>query len=190
MRKRLIVIGNGMAGARLVEDLIQRGGRERFEMIVFGDEPCGNYNRILLSSVLSGSHKPDDIFINPTSWYAASGVTLHAGKLVERIDLGERLVHAAGGVSEQYDTLVIATGSSPLIPPIANLRNEDGRFKEGVFVFRTLDDCHRIMSCAARAKRAAVIGGGLLGLEAARGLLHQGLETHVVHLMSHLMEAQ
>ena len=190
MRKRLIVIGNGMAGARLVEDLIQRGGCERFEMIVFGDEPCGNYNRILLSSVLSGSHKPDDIFINPTSWYAANGVTLHAGKLVERIDLGERLVHAAGGVSEQYDTLVIATGSSPLIPPIANLRNEDGRFKEGVFVFRTLDDCHRIMSCAARAKRAAVIGGGLLGLEAARGLLHQGLETHVVHLMSHLMEAQ
>ncbi len=190
MRKRLIVIGNGMAGARLVEDLIQRGGRERFEMIVFGDEPCGNYNRILLSSVLSGSHKPDDIFINPTSWYAANGVTLHAGKPVERIDLGERLVHAAGGVSEQYDTLVIATGSSPLIPPIANVRNEDGRFKEGVFVFRTLDDCHRIMSCAARAKRAAVIGGGLLGLEAARGLLHQGLETHVVHLMPHLMEAQ
>ncbi len=190
MRKRLIVIGNGMAGARLVEDLIQRGGRERFEMIVFGDEPCGNYNRILLSSVLSGSHKPDDIFINPTSWYAANGVTLHAGKPVERIDLGERLVHAAGGMSEPYDTLVIATGSSPLIPPIANVRNEDGRFKEGVFVFRTLDDCHRIMSCAARAKRAAVIGGGLLGLEAARGLLHQGLETHVVHLMPHLMEAQ
>ncbi len=90
MRKRLVVIGNGMAGARLLEDLIKRGGRERFEMIVFGDEPCGNYNRILLSSVLSGSHKPDDIFINPTSWYAANGITLHAGRPVETIDLQRR----------------------------------------------------------------------------------------------------
>ena len=79
-KERLVVIGNGMAGARLVEDLIKRGGRDRFDVTVFGDEPCGNYNRILLSSVLSGSHKPDDIFLNPISWYAANGVTLHAGQ--------------------------------------------------------------------------------------------------------------
>ncbi len=85
--ERLVVIGNGMAGARLVEDLIKRGGGNRFDVIVFGDEPCGNYNRILLSSVLSGSHKPDDIFLNPISWYAANGVTLHAGRRVERIDV-------------------------------------------------------------------------------------------------------
>ena len=190
MRRRLVVIGNGMAGARLLEDLVKRGGRERFEMIVFGDEPCGNYNRILLSSVLSGSHHADDIFINPTSWYAANGITLHAGHPVEKIDLERRLVHAAGRLSEPFEALVIATGSSPVIPPIANVRNADGRFKDGIFVFRTLDDCHRIMQCAASATRAAVIGGGLLGLEAARGLLNLGLETHVVHLMPHLMEAQ
>ncbi|RPI49459.1 MAG: NAD(P)/FAD-dependent oxidoreductase, partial [Acidobacteria bacterium] len=190
MRKRLVVIGNGMAGARLLEDLVKRGGRERFEMIVFGDEPCGNYNRILLSGVLSGSHKPDDIFINPTSWYAANGITLHAGRAVEKIDLQHRRVHAAGGLPESYDTLVVATGSRPVVPPIANIRNQDGRLKDGVFVFRTLDDCHRIMRFAATARRAAVIGGGLLGLEAARGLLNWGLETHVVHLMPHLMDAQ
>jgi NAD(P)H-nitrite reductase large subunit len=190
MRKRLVVIGNGMAGARLLEDLVKRGGRDRFEMTVFGDEPCGNYNRILLSSVLSRSHQPDDIFINPISWYAANGITLHAGRAVETIDLQHKVVRAAGGISETYDTLVIATGSSPLIPPIAGVRHPDGRFKEGVFVFRTLDDCHRIMRFAASARRAAVIGGGLLGLEAARGLLNWGLDTHVVHLMSHLLEAQ
>lgn len=190
MRRRLVVVGNGMAGARLLEDLVRRDARDRFEMVVFGDEPCGNYNRILLSSVLSGGHSPDDIFINPTSWYAANGITLHAGRRVERIDLQRRLVHGSGALVEAFDTLVIATGSSPVIPPIANLRNSDGRLKDGVFVFRTLDDCHRIMRFAKQAKRAAVIGGGLLGLEAARGLLHQGLETHVVHLMSHLMDAQ
>ena len=190
MRKRLVVIGNGMAGARLLEDVIARGGRDRFDMVVFGDEPCGNYNRILLSSVLSRSHKADDIFINPTSWYAANGITLHAGRPVERIDLPRRTVHAADDIEEPYDTLVIATGSSPVIPPIANVRDEQGRVKEGVFSFRTLDDCHRIMRFAAHARRAAVIGGGLLGLEAARGLLNWGLDTHVVHLMPHLMEAQ
>ena len=189
-KERLVVIGNGMAGARLVEDLIKRGGGNRFDVTVFGDEPCGNYNRILLSSVLSGSHRPDDIFLNPISWYAANGVTLHAGRRVERIDVRSRHVHAADGVSEPYDRLVIATGSSPVVPSIANVRHEDGRFKDGVFVFRTLDDCHRVLHWAAKSRCAAVIGGGLLGLEAARGLLNQGLETHVVHLMPYLMEAQ
>ncbi len=178
-----------MAGARLVEDLIKRGG-DRFDVTVFGDEPCGNYNRILLSSVLSGSHKPDDIFLNPISWYAANGVTLHAGRRVEKIDVRNGHVHASDGLSERFDTLVIATGSTPVVPPIAHARHQDGRFKDGVFVFRTLDDCDRILGCAAKARRAAVIGGGLLGLEAARGLLNQGLETHVVHLMPYLMEAQ
>jgi NAD(P)H-dependent nitrite reductase large subunit len=158
--------------------------------VMFGDEPCGNYNRILLSSVLSRSHKPDDIVINPLSWYAAKGITLHAGRRVEQIDVRAKQVKAADGLSERYDTLIIATGSSPVIPPLANVRDERGAFKQGVFVFRTLDDCERIMRCAETARRAAVIGGGLLGLEAARGLLNWGLETHVIHLMPHLMEAQ
>jgi NAD(P)H-dependent nitrite reductase large subunit len=189
-KERLVVIGNGMAGARLVEDLFSRGGDARFDVVMFGDEPCGNYNRILLSSVLSRSHKPDDIFINPMSWYASKGIALHAGARVERIDLAAKQVHAADGSSERYDKLVIATGSSPVIPPFSNVRDEHGAFKEGVFVFRTLDDCERIMRRAETATRAAVIGGGLLGLEAARGLLNWGLETHVIHLMPHLMETQ
>ena len=189
-KERLVVIGNGMAGARLVDDLLARGGGERFDVTVFGDEPCGNYNRILLSSVLSRSHKPDDIFINPLSWYADRGVRLHAGSRVERIHLDARQVAASGGLSETYDKLVIATGSTPVIPPLTNVRGDDGAFKHGVFVFRTLDDCDRIMQRAATARRAAVIGGGLLGLEAARGLLDWGLETHVIHLMPHLMESQ
>ncbi len=179
-----------MAGARFVDDLLVRGGGDRFDVVMFGDEPCGNYNRILLSSVLSRSHKPDDIFINPMSWYTAKGITLHAGKRVEQIDLARKHVIAAGGLSERYDKLIVATGSSPMIPPLTNVRDEGGVFKQGVFVFRTLDDCERIMRCAATARRAAVIGGGLLGLEAARGLLNWGLETHVIHLMPHLMEAQ
>ena len=189
-KERLVVIGNGMAGARLVDDLCSRGGRARFDVVMFGDEPCGNYNRILLSSVLSRSHKPEDIFINPMSWYASNGIALHAGTRVERIDLGAKQVQAADGLTERYDKLVIATGSSPVIPPLANLRDEQGALKQGVFVFRTLDDCERIMRQAETAHRAAVIGGGLLGLEAARGLLNWGLETHVIHLMPHLMETQ
>ena len=188
-KQRLIVIGNGMAGARLVEDLVKRGGRDRFDVTVFGDEPCGNYNRILLSSVLSGSHQPEDIFLNPISWYAANGVTLHAGQRVDRIDLARKRVDASD-VSAPFDALVIATGSNPVVPPITNSRDEQGRFQDGVFVFRTLDDCQRILNRASKAQRAAVIGGGLLGLEAARGLLNQGVETHVIHLMPHLMEAQ
>lgn len=190
-RERLAVIGNGMAGARFVEDLIRRGGKDRFDLIVFGEEPCGNYNRILLSSVLSRNHKPDDIFINPLSWYQANDILLHAGSRVETIDLEAKRVATTHGLSEPFDKLVIATGSSPVIPPLVNVRDEQhGRLKDGVFVFRTLDDCQRIMRYAAGVQRAAVIGGGLLGLEAARGLLNWGLETHVVHLMPHLMDIQ
>ena len=189
-RERLVVIGNGMAGARFVEDVIRRGGRDRFELVVFGDEPCGNYNRILLSSVLSRSHQPDDIFLNPLSWYVANGVTLHAGTRVEAIDLDTRRITASDGISERYDKLVIATGSTPVIPPLANVHDASGALKNGIFVFRTLDDCDRIMRFAASARTAAVIGGGLLGLEAARGLLNWGLDTHVVHLMPHLMDVQ
>jgi nitrite reductase (NADH) large subunit len=188
-RRRLVVIGNGMAGGRLVEDLLARGGADRFDITVFGDEPHGNYNRILLSSVLAGHHRPAEIFINPLSWYATRGVTVHAGVRVEAIDLARRRVIGAGE-QEEYETLVIATGSRPLVPRMDGLEAEGGGFKDGVFVFRTLDDCDRILAFARTARRAVVIGGGLLGLEAARGLLNQGLDVHVVHLMPHVMEAQ
>src|SRR5262245_57324837 len=107
-KERLVVVGNGMAGARFVDDRFRRGGGDRFDVVMFGDEPCGNYNRILLSSVLSRSHRADDIFINPMSWYASKGITLHAGRRVERIDVGAKQVEADGALAERYDKLVIA----------------------------------------------------------------------------------
>ena len=120
-KRRLVVVGNGMAGARLVEEVLARDGGSRHQITVFGDEPCGNYNRILLSSVLARSHDPNAIFINPLPWYAANGVTLHAGVRVEAVDVRAKQVAGAGGTVEPYDTLVIATGSKPLIPPIEGL---------------------------------------------------------------------
>jgi NAD(P)H-dependent nitrite reductase large subunit len=190
MKERLVVIGNGMAGARLVEDVLSRGGAERFETVVFGNEPYGNYNRILLSSVLAGSHDPKDIFINPLAWYDDNRIKLHAGAGVARIDRAGRTVHGGDGVVEAYDRLVIATGSVPFVPPLEGLVGPDGAWKPGAFVFRTLDDCAAIAAYGSGVRTAAVIGGGLLGLEAARGLVNQGLEVHVVHLMPHLMEVQ
>jgi len=190
LRQRLVVIGNGMTGARFVEELLSRGGGERWQIAMFGDEPYGNYNRILLSGVLAQSHEPADIFINPLAWYEENDIKLHAGVRAARIDLGSRVVHGMDGVAELYDKLVLATGSRALVPPMEGMKGKDGAPKEGLFVFRTLEDCNQIAAYAARCKKAVVIGGGLLGLEAARGLLGHGLEVHVVHLMGHLMEMQ
>ncbi|WP_394847964.1 nitrite reductase large subunit NirB [Pendulispora brunnea] len=184
MKRKLVVIGNGMAGARLVEEILLRGGGERFEIVMFGDEPYGNYNRILLSNVLAGAHDPKDIFINPLRWYEDNHVKLHAGVRVASVDRAARLVHGDNGVVESYDDLVFAMGSSAFVPRM------DGIEKNGVFVFRTLDDCDSIIKYTEGRKTAAVIGGGLLGLEAARGLMERGMKVHVVHLMNHLMEVQ
>ena len=188
-RTRLVVIGNGMAGARLVEEIVARDP-DAFDIAMFGDEPYGNYNRILLSGVLAGTHDPKDIFINPLPWYEQAQVRLHAGVRVARIDRDARLVVGDDGRVEPYDRLVIATGSSAFVPPLDGLVTDTGRYRDGVFVFRTLDDCSAIRRYAATARRAAVIGGGLLGLEAARGLRELDVEVHVVHLMRHLMEVQ
>ena len=192
---RLVVIGNGMAGARLVEDVLARASGDRFRVTMFGDEPYGNYNRILLSGVLAGTQQPDDIFINPLDWYAENDVTLHAGIGAARIDRDAKVVYGSDGRAEPYDTLVIATGSVPFVPPFENLAPTEPAhgpdpYKDGVYVFRTLEDCERMLARAADVKSAAVIGGGLLGLEAARGLSGRGLEVNVVHLMEHLMEMQ
>ncbi len=192
---RLVVIGNGMAGARLAEDVLARANGDRFRITMFGDEPYGNYNRILLSGVLAGTQQPDDIFINPLDWYADNNVTLHAGVGATRIDREAKVVYGGDGRAEPYDTLVIATGSVPFVPPFENLAPTEpahgpGPYKDGVYVFRTLEDCERMLARAADVKRAAVIGGGLLGLEAARGLSGRGLDVEVVHLMDHLMEMQ
>jgi len=197
-KMRLVVIGNGMAGARAVEEILQRGGGTRFDITMFGDEPYGNYNRILLSNVLNGTQPAHDIFLNPLDWYADNGITLHAGARVTRIDRERRQVIAADGRAVPYDKLLIATGSRPFVPRIDGLHQADAiaaraqgtDYRPGVFVFRTLDDCTRIAAYATKCRRAAVIGGGLLGLEAARGLLNYGVEVHVIHLTDRLMNQQ
>jgi NAD(P)H-nitrite reductase large subunit len=181
-RRRLVIVGNGMAGARLVEEIIGRGGRDRFEIAVYGDEPYGAYNRILLSSVLAGHHGPHDIVTNPPAWYSGNGVALHAGVSVEAVDTASRTVRSSDGGAAPYDVLVFATGSRPFLPPIAGI--------EHALVFRCLEDCARILQRASDGRRAVVIGGGLLGLEAARGLFNHGVDVHVVHLAPHLMETQ
>src|SRR5262245_58999955 len=131
-RRRLVVVGNGMGGGRFVEDVVTRGGCDRFDVVVFGDEPHGNYNRVLLSSVLAGDHDPQDILLNPVDWYRTSGVTLHAGRRVEAMDIREQRVQAAGGLVERYDELVIATGSSALIPRIHGAVDSAGALVDGV----------------------------------------------------------
>jgi nitrite reductase (NADH) large subunit len=189
-KKKLSVIGNGMAGARTVEEILARGGGEQFQISIFGEEPYGNYNRILLSNVLNCSQDPSEIFLNGLNWYEEHGITLHAGTRVDVIARPHKALHCDDGNWHPYDKLIIATGSRPSIPPIAALRKPNGEFRPGIFVFRTLDDCRKIAEYAANCRRAAVIGGGLLGLEAARGLLNHGVEVHVIHLLGHLMEQQ
>ena len=189
-KQKLVVIGNGMAGARTVEEILARGGGEQFDITMFGDEPYGNYNRILLSNVLNGSQDPSDIFLNPLEWYAENDVTLHAPARVTHIDRARKEIHSDDGQVTPYDKAIIATGSRPFVPPMEGLQTPDGGDKHGVFVFRTIDDCHKIAGYANKCRRAAVIGGGLLGLEAARGLVNYGVEVHVIHISGHLMNQQ
>jgi nitrite reductase (NADH) large subunit len=183
----LVVIGNGMAGMRTVEELLKLAP-DMYRITVFGAEPYGNYNRILLSPVLAGEKTVDDIMLHTREWYAANGITLHAGDPVVRIDRKKRVVHAGSGLAVAYDRLLIATGSKPFIVPVP------GHTLSGVIGFRDLQDVDTMLA-AARAgaegtKRAVVIGGGLLGLEAANGLLRRGMQVSVVHLGGSLMNQQ
>jgi nitrite reductase (NADH) large subunit len=189
-KQSLVVVGNGMAGARVVEEILARGGGEQFHIAMFGDEPYGNYNRILLSEVLNGSQHESEIFLNPLSWYRDHHIRLHAGVRVTDVHRASRRVVGEGGVVEPYDKLIIATGSVPFIPPIEGIKTADGELLPGVFVFRKLEDCRRIAAYASGKRSAAVIGGGLLGLEAARGLQSFGLDVNVAHIGGHLMDQQ
>jgi nitrite reductase (NADH) large subunit len=190
LKQKLVVIGNGMAGARAVEEVLVRGGADQFEITMFGDEPYGNYNRIMLSNILSGIQDSSEIFINPLDWYIENNITLHAGARITDIDRAARMVLSDTGIKLHYDKLLIATGSRAFIPPMEGARMPDGTLKDGVFGFRTLDDCSGIMARAKGSRKAAVIGGGLLGLEAARGLMNHGCEVHVIHIGDRLMPAQ
>ncbi|MCT9869090.1 NAD(P)/FAD-dependent oxidoreductase [Paenarthrobacter aurescens] len=182
MKRRLVVIGNGMAGARAVEEILARGGVDLFDITVFGDEPYGNYHRTRLGRVLSGEESDADIFLNALPWYQENNITLHAGVRVDRIDKFSKHVFAADGRVVQYDRLIIATGSRPFLPPMAGLYTPSGTLRPGVFTFRTLDDARRMIQFARHKDhlRAAVIGGYSFGLEAVHGLQSCGLEVDVL----------
>lgn len=190
MTPRLVVVGNGMAGIRAIEEVLARGGGDVFDITVFGDEPYGNYNRILLSNVLAGSDDPGGIYLNGLDWYADNRIDLRAGVRVVRIDAFAHLVHADDGTSMRYDKLILATGSRSFFPPMKGLWADDKTLADGVFGFRTLDDTAAMITEAHARSRAVVIGGGLLGLEAARGLQNRGLAVDVVHAGPTLMNAQ
>jgi nitrite reductase (NADH) large subunit len=187
---RLVVVGNGMAGIRAIEEVLGRGGGDMFDITVFGDEPYGNYNRILLSNVLAGSDDPSEIYLNALAWYTDNGIDLRAGVRVVRLDAFAHVVHANDGTSMRYDKLILATGSRSFFPPMAGLWADDKTLADGVFGFRTLDDTATMIAEAASRTKAVVIGGGLLGLEAARGLQGRGLTVDVVHAGPTLMNAQ
>ena len=188
--QRLVVIGNGMAGARTVEEILARDGADQFAITMFGDEPYGNYNRIMLSNLLAGVEDEAGIFLNDLGWYADNDITLHTGARIEKIDRRAKVVIAADGTSTPYDKLIVATGSSSWTPPIKNISNPKRGYHQGVFAFRTLDDTRGMIRYARDHERAVVIGGGLLGLEAARGLQSHVSHVTLLHAMGHLMERQ
>jgi nitrite reductase (NADH) large subunit len=181
-RERLVVIGNGMAGMRTVEELLARAPA-RYDITVIGAEPQPNYNRILLSSVLAGNKRVDEIVINPIDWYRANGIRLIAGEPAAAIDPAAKTV-TIGGEALGYDKLLLATGSKPVAPPVPGLG------LPGVRSFRDIADVEAMIAAARSHRRAVVIGGGLLGLEAAWGLKRRGMSVAVVHLMPSLMERQ
>jgi nitrite reductase (NADH) large subunit len=176
------MVGNGMAGLACLDAILQR--EPSWQTTVFGDEPQLGYNRILLSSLLAGECEPESLVTHDAAWYPARGATLHAGVRVTEIDRARRCVRDDAGRETPFDRLLIATGSEAAIPPIA------GAARPGVHVFRTIEDTEAILAEARKARRAVVIGGGLLGLECARGLAKRRVDVTVVHLMPWLMEVQ
>jgi nitrite reductase (NADH) large subunit len=183
VREKLVIIGNGMAGCRLAEEVLARDA-SRYEITIFGAEPRVNYNRIMLSPVLAGEKRFEDIVINDAAWYRDNAVTLHAGRAVIAIDRSAKTVSAEGGLAVAYDRLILATGSDPVRLPLP------GADLDGVVTFRDLDDVEAMVAAADAGGAAVVIGGGLLGLEAAYGLARRGMKASVVHLMDVLMERQ
>jgi nitrite reductase (NADH) large subunit len=182
-KMKLVMIGNGMAGVRTLEELLKIAP-DLYDITVFGAEPHPNYNRILLSPVLAGEQTLPEIVLNPLAWYEDMGIALHLGKAVTRIDRVKRVVHAADGTQAPYDRLLVATGSTPFILPVP------GKSLEGVIGYRDIADTEAMIAAATKYKHAVVIGGGLLGLEAANGLMLRGMKVTVVHIAPWLMERQ
>ncbi|WP_282155493.1 nitrite reductase large subunit NirB [Cytobacillus gottheilii] len=183
MKKQLVMIGNGMAGVRAIEEILKLN-KEEFEMTIFGKEPYPNYNRIQLSHVLQGDTTVEEIIMNDWDWYKENHIQLFTNESIVKINPEKKTVESSNGRITAYDKLIIATGSSPFILPVK------GADKQGVTGFRDIHDCEVMIKTAESYKKAVVIGGGLLGLEAARGLIDLGMTVDVVHLMPHLMERQ
>ncbi|UJF32053.1 nitrite reductase large subunit NirB [Paenibacillus hexagrammi] len=182
-KEKLVLVGNGMAGVNAVEHLLKLAPG-KYEVTIFGSEPHPNYNRILLSYVLAGDSKVDDIVIHPFEWYTTNGITLHTNQTVTDIDITAQTVTSDKGITVSYDKLILATGSNPFMIPLP------GADKEGVMAYRTIRDCEIMIDSAKKYKKAIVIGGGLLGLEAARGFLNLGMKVDVVHILDTIMERQ
>ncbi len=183
MKEKLVMVGNGMAGVRTLEELLKLAPNA-YDITVFGAEPYGNYNRIMLSPVLAGEKTIDDIMLNDEQWYVDNGITLKKGQEIVDIDRVNRKVIAADGSEQSYDRLLLATGSNPFMIPVP------GNDLKGVISFRDIHDVDQMLAASKEHKHAVVIGGGLLGLEAANGLMQQGMSVTVVHLMDSLMERQ
>lgn len=181
--RRIVIIGNGMAGSRLVEELRSRDSR--LHLTVVGAETQPAYNRVLLSDVLAGTRRSQDIGL-----HAPAYADRQLGLRVHEVNRQERSVVVSNDSILRYDALVLATGSVAVVPPVHGIARPSGELLPGVHVFRTLDDCGAIVRAAGKARRAIVVGGGLLGLEAARGLLQHGLDVDIVHGATHLMETQ
>ncbi|HEV7633165.1 MAG TPA: FAD-dependent oxidoreductase [Steroidobacteraceae bacterium] len=177
------MVGNGMAAMRTVEQLLVEAP-DAYDITIFGAEPHGNYNRILLSPLLAGERDRADLELNSLQWYADRGITLHVGDPVEKIDRRQRRVFSASGCVVPYDRLLLATGSDPVVLDVP------GGALPGILSFRSLDDVDAMLTAARQHRSAVVIGGGLLGLEAANGLLKQGMRVTVVHLHARVMERQ
>ncbi|MGA7179202.1 MAG: nitrite reductase large subunit NirB [Thiobacillaceae bacterium] len=182
-KPKLVLVGNGMAGVRALEELLTLAP-DRYDITVFGDEPYPNYNRILLSPVLSGEQEFEQIILNSRDWYAEHNITLHTGKRITSINRAARKVIADDGSEAPYDRMILATGSKPFIPPVA------GADLPGVLAYRDIADTEAMIEAAGKYRNAVVIGGGLLGLEAANGLKMRGMDVTVVHLNNWLMERQ
>ncbi|TFZ04610.1 nitrite reductase large subunit NirB [Ramlibacter rhizophilus] len=182
-KMKLVMVGNGMAGVRTLEELLKLAP-DLYDISVFGAEPHPNYNRILLSPVLAGEQTVQDIILNPLAWYEDNGIRLHAGRKVVEVDRVRRIVRAEDGTEETYDRLLMATGSNPFILPVP------GRELEGVIAYRDIADTEAMIEAARTHRHAVVIGGGLLGLEAANGLKLRGMQVTVVHVNDWLMERQ
>jgi nitrite reductase (NADH) large subunit len=183
MKEKLVLIGNGMAGMRTIDELLKLAP-DKYDITVFGAEPHGNYNRIMLSPVLAGDKTIDDIITHDIEWYERHGIQLYTNTTVTEIDRVNKRVKAGNTLSVVYDKLILATGSTPFMLPLP------GSNLDGVISFRDINDVNEMIKTAKTHQKAVVIGGGLLGLEAANGLRIQGMDVTVVHRSESLMNMQ